>query len=82
MDTVGKALLLCEVITSSDQSNHDWSLNGHFKRGVSSKGGCEFSQLIDMAGEVSIALANKIGQSTLGAILSLHCPLPVFLINK
>jgi hypothetical protein len=28
MDTVGKAPLLCAMITSFDQSNPDWSLDG------------------------------------------------------
>jgi hypothetical protein len=31
MDTVGKALFLCDLITGFDQSKHDWSMAGQQK---------------------------------------------------
>jgi hypothetical protein len=43
MDTVGNAPFLCDGITSFDQSNPDWSLDGLLELGG------ERLELIDMA---------------------------------
>ncbi len=61
MDTVGKAPLLCEVITSSDQSNPDWSLNGQYSVNELERSR-QLSELLDVAGEVAISLEDEISQ--------------------